>query len=66
VSQFDFRLIQTKHLIYGNYCKESRGVIEIHVFNRICMFFLRRGECLGTVLCTHAVQVNCIRLSNGQ
>jgi hypothetical protein len=33
--------LKMKHLTYGNHSKESRGVIEIHVFDRICLFFLR-------------------------
>jgi len=57
--------LQTKHLTYGNHCKESRGVIEILVFDRICLFFLRPSWRVLRDF-ARAVQANCIRLSNRQ
>jgi hypothetical protein len=57
--------LETKLLTCGNHCKESRGMLEIHVSDRICLFFLRPSWRLLKDA-TLVVQVSCIRLSNIQ
>jgi hypothetical protein len=54
VHKFDFRLVKTKPLIYGDQYllnKLGHAVPENHVFDRICMSVVdHRRECYGALL----------------